>query len=120
MSDGFGFLDYGKDVVWRYRASGRTRKEFAAEAGIPVTTLDYYIRRVNRSSAAEQISASRILPVHVVPAEQEMFVSAARGGLLVCLANGLAVEVRRGFDAELLCEVLAVLEAHVSRAGEQG
>ena len=58
-------LDYGEDLVWRYRASGRTRKEFAAEAGIAVTTLDDYIRRVNRSSSGGEASVLDIEAVKV-------------------------------------------------------
>ncbi len=115
MSDGVGFLDYGEDLVWRYRRSGRTRKEFAAEAGIPVTTLDYYIRRVNRNSSAEEASVSRILPVELVTGEHEE--PAARGAqsaVVVRLGNGRAVEVHRGFDAQLLRDLLAVLEANIN------
>ncbi|MCW5796849.1 MAG: hypothetical protein KIS97_21160 [Nitrospira sp.] len=40
------------------------------------------------------------------------------GGIAIRLANGRAVEVQRGFDAELLCDVLAVLEEN--RTGERG
>ena len=119
MNDAVDVLDYGEDLVWRYRTSGRTRKEFAAEAGIAVSTLDYYIRRVNRKSTAQQIPQSRILPVDLIPAEYEE--PAARGTqstVLVRLPSGLAVEVRRGFDAQLLRDLLAVLEMPV--AGERG
>jgi len=119
MNDGVDVLDYGEDLVWRYRASGRTRKEFAAEAGIAVTTLDDYIRRVNRSSSGGEASASRILPVELVTGEHEE--TAARGAqsaVVVRLGNGRAVEVQRGFDAQLLVEVLAVLET--SNNAERG
>jgi len=119
MNDGVGFLDYGEDLVGRYRRSGRTRKEFAVEAGIPVTTLDSYIRRVNRSSSGGEASVSRILPVALVTGEHEE--TAARGAqsaVVVRLGNGRAVEVQRGFDAQLLVEVLAVLET--SNNAERG
>lgn len=39
------------------------------------------------------------------------------GGVVIRLAGGRVVEVERGFDAELLCEVLAALEAR--GAGER-
>ncbi|MCW5966092.1 MAG: hypothetical protein KIT83_18790 [Bryobacterales bacterium] len=111
MNDVVGLLDYGEDLVWRYRSSGRTRKEIAAEAGIAVTTLDYYIRRVNRSSSAEEAAVSRILPVELVTGEHEE--TAARGAqsaVVVRLGNGRVVEVHRVFDAQLLRDLLAVLE----------
>ena len=119
MNDGVGFLDYGEDLVWRYRASGRTRKEFAAEAGIPVTTLDDYIRRMNRSSSAEEASVSRILPVELVTGKhEETAVRGAQSTVVVRLGNGRAAEVHPGFDAQWLVEVLAVLET--SNNAERG
>jgi transcriptional regulator with XRE-family HTH domain len=45
MSDSYSSLDYGEQLVRRYRASGLTRKEFAERSGISVSTLDYYVRR---------------------------------------------------------------------------
>jgi transcriptional regulator with XRE-family HTH domain len=39
------YLDYGEQLVKRYRASGLTRKEFAERSGISVSTLAYYVRR---------------------------------------------------------------------------
>ena len=119
MNDGVDVLDYGEDLVWRYRASGRTRKEFAAEAGIAVTTLDDYIRRVRRSSSAEEAAVSRILPVELVTGEhEETAVRGAQSAVVVRLGNGRAVEVHRGFDAQLRVEVLAVLET--SNNAERG
>ncbi|MCU0227434.1 MAG: hypothetical protein MUF01_07320 [Bryobacterales bacterium] len=115
MNGGVGVLDYGVDLVWRYRKSRRTRKEFAAEAGIPVTTLDYCIRRMNRNRSSEEASVSRILPVELATGEDEE--TAARGtqsAVVVCLANGRQVEVHRGFDAQLLGDVLALFEANTN------
>jgi hypothetical protein len=108
-------LDYGEDLVWRYRASGRTRKEFAAEAGVPVTTLDYYIRQVNRNRSADETAVSRILPVELVSGEhEETATRGAQSTVVVRLGNGRRIEVHRGFDAQLLGEVLAVLEANTN------
>lgn len=118
MSDVFDSLDYGEQLVMRYRASGMTRKEFAAQADISVSTLDYYVRRERRASLPAALPPNRILPVDLVAADTEAFPAAAPAestGIRIGLANGRVVEVRRGFDAELLLELLVVLEARASQ-----
>jgi transcriptional regulator with XRE-family HTH domain len=107
-------LDYGEELVVRFRASGLTRREFAARAGISVSTLDYYVRRERKASLPAALPVNRILPVDLIAAEGEV-AGASRigpaGGVSIWLSNGRRIEVRRGFDAQLLREVLAVLEA---------
>ncbi|MCW5964062.1 MAG: hypothetical protein KIT83_08485 [Bryobacterales bacterium] len=84
---------------WRHLRSALTRKEFAAEAGIAVTTLDYYIRRVNRSKSAEDASVSRIVPVELVTCEHQVpSVRGAWNAVVVRLGNGRSLVVHRGFD----------------------
>lgn len=114
MSDLLSTLDYGEQLVARYRASGLTRKEFAAQADISVSTLDYYVRRERKASLPAAFVPNRILPVEFdAPEEAGSQASAptAFGGVRIRLANGRLLEVCRGFDAQLLGEVLAVLEA---------
>ena len=102
MSDAFDSLDYGEQLVIRYRASGRTRKEFAEQAGISVSTLDYYVRRERRASMPADFTPNSILPVDLVASgEEPCGVDAApafAGGIAIRLANGRVVEVERGFD----------------------
>lgn len=115
MSDSFPGVDYGEQLVARYRASGLTRKEFAVRADISVSTLGYYLRRERKASPSAAVAPSRILPVEfVVPEEAAAQASApvGFGGIRIRLANGRLLEVERGFDAQLLREVLAVLEAN--------
>ena len=121
MSDSFWSLDYGEQLVRRYRASGLTRKEFAERSGIAVSTLAYYVRRERGVASPSGFTPNRIVPVDLVlPEENSSRQESAclPGGIAIRLANGLAVEVHRGFDAQLLREVLAVLEMPV--AGERG
>ena len=54
MSELLDSLEYGARIVRGYRASGLTRRDFAAECGIPVTTLDYYVRRTNRDAGSRE------------------------------------------------------------------
>ncbi len=44
MNDSISSLDHGEPLVRRFRASGMTRKDFAARSGISVSTRDYYVR----------------------------------------------------------------------------
>jgi len=107
--------------VIRYRASGLTRKEFAEESGISVSTLAYYVRRERRSSLPVDSRPNRILPVDLVGSGEDFSREsgvAFCGGIAIRLANGRTLEVQRGFDRELLCDVLAVLEGE--SIGERG
>jgi len=132
MTDSWSALDYGERLVLRYRASGLTRKGYAAQEGISVSALDYYVRRERGASLRAGLAVNRILPVELMAAETGASGSAAdtlsggsatsalsggiqpvmpSGGVAVRLVNDRFVEVRRGFDAELLREVVAALEA---------
>lgn len=116
MSDLFGSLDYGEQLLRRYRASGMSRKGFAARSGISVSTLDYYVRRERKACLPVAFAPSRILPVEFLASEETTLQAnspAAPAGIRIRLANGRALEIERGFDAGLLLEVLAVLEENV-------
>lgn len=117
MSDLLSSLDYGEQLVMRYRASGLTRKEFAEQSGIPVSTLAYYVGRERRATFPTGFTPNRIVPVDLFLPEEDPSGRASPylpGGIVIRLANGRAVEVHRGFDAQLLGEVLGVLEANTN------
>ena len=115
MSDAFSTLDYGEQLVMRYRASGMTRKEFAAQADIAVSTLDYYLRRERNASLPAEFPPNRILPVDFIAPEEtgsQENAPVTSAGIRIRLANGRAIEVEHGFDADLLLDVLAAIEAN--------
>ena len=115
MSDSISSLDYGEQLLLRYRASGLTRKEFAEQSGISVSTLAYYVRRERSASLPVDSRPNRILPVDLVGSGEDFYRESAlvcSGGIVIHLANGRTLEVQRGFDRELLCDLLAVLEAN--------
>ena len=121
MSDSISSLDYGEQLVMRYRASGLTRKEFAEQSGVSVSTLAYYVRRERSASLPSDSRPNRILPVDLVGSAEEFSRESGLafcGGIAIRLASGRAIEVQRGFDAELLRDVLAVLEG--KRSEERG
>jgi transcriptional regulator with XRE-family HTH domain len=114
MTDSLCSRDYGEDLVIRFRASGLRRREFAEREGVSVSTLDYYVRRERRASLPDALPVNRIVPVDLIAAEAEVAgasMTAPSGGISIWLSDSRRIEVRRGFDAELLGEVLAVLEA---------
>ena len=115
MSDLFDSLDYGEQLMMRYRVSGLTRKDFAAQADISVSTLDYYVRRERNASRPAAFAPNRLLPVDLVAPEEagpQENAPVPSASIAIRLANGRAVEVERGFDAGLLLDLLAVLEAN--------
>ncbi len=95
-------LDRGTELVEAYRGGDLSRRAFSERVGIAVSTLDYYLRRENEQLRKKQ----RLLRVVVTvkPEESKM------AEIAVVLGNGRRVELRRGFDPELLLRVLSVLE----------
>ena len=84
-----------------YEASGLSQAEFCQERD-----LARYLARYRKQSAqrGEQASSKRFVAVEVA--------GPCRGSeLTVLLSGGLRVEVKRGFDALTLRQLVAVLEA---------
>jgi len=94
--------DRGTKLVEAYRAGDFSRRTFSEQAGIAVWTLDYYLSRESERLKNQR----RLLPVVVTvkPEESKM------AELAVEVGNGRRVEVRLGFDPELLLRVFSVLE----------
>ncbi|MGH9619150.1 MAG: IS66 family insertion sequence element accessory protein TnpA [Bryobacteraceae bacterium] len=90
-------------LVAEYEASGLTRQEFCAKQGLSLATLVRYRKR--RQQREPSAGASRFFPVELRGTNR------ANGSeLAVALAGGRRIEVRRGFDAELLAQLVRVLE----------
>ena len=94
--------DRGTELVEAYRSGDLTRRAFSERAGIAVSTLDYYLRRENERLKKRQ----RLLRVVVTVKPEE----SKTPEITVMASNGRRVEVRRGFDPELLLQVLGALE----------
>lgn len=88
-----------------YEASGLNRKEFCQQKDIPIRTLSRYVARYQRQ---KQVGSR---PQRWVAAEVA-WPSSREGGveLAVLLPGGRRIEVRRGFDAGTLRQLVAVLE----------
>ena len=90
-----------------YEASGVTQAEFCRQKDLPLKTLARYVTRYRKQTARGD-DPNR--PQRFVAVE----VAAARTGgseLTVVLPGGLRIEVKSGFDAGTLRQLVSVLEA---------
>jgi transposase len=97
-----------EQLVAEYEASGLGRTAFCQERGLSLSTLSRYRRR-QEQTAGEAAEGKRWLAVEVSGS------AAAEGGerasgLAVALPGGRRIEVGRGFDADTLTRLLAVME----------
>ena len=91
-----------------YEASGISQAEFSRQRDLPLKTLARYVARFrkHRASGNEPHSPQRFVAVEVAGRN-----SAAGDELTVLIPGGLRIEVKRGFDAGTLRQLIAVLEA---------
>ncbi len=82
--------------VRQWRASGEPARLFAERAGLNPGTLVRWSSRLGREADPKFIDATSVLVASDVSLELEV--------------GSVRVRVKRGFDAELLREVLAALE----------
>ena len=82
-----------------YERGDLTRREFCERHNIPVTTLDYYRRRLHQTEPV------RFLAVHVEPGH-----TSAIAGLAVVLANGRRIEFCQSFSSSEFTQLLRTLE----------
>ena len=83
-----------------FRASGLTRREFAAQHRVALNTLNRYISRYS----GERADKPRLLQVEVTKSDSN------ESGVAVLLACGRRVALAKGFDAATLAEAVSVLE----------
>jgi transposase-like protein len=95
------------ELVAEYETAGLSRQEFCRQHGLAVGTLDRYRRR--RQAPAKKASGSRWVAVEVSGAKR-MDSSEPGVVLAVVLTNGRRIEVKRGFDTNLLAQLLPLLE----------
>jgi hypothetical protein len=85
-----------------YEASGLSRGEFCQQKDVPLKTLSRYVTRY-RKQKAEGNQPQRWV-------EAEVAGPGGCGELAVLLSGGRRIEVKRGFDASTLRQLVAVLE----------
>jgi hypothetical protein len=90
-----------------YEASGLSQKEFCQQRELSFKALGRYLTRYRKQKAqgAEPHKPPRFVAVEVAHPR------CGGGKLAVLLSSGLRVEVKPGFDAGTLRQLIAVLEA---------
>jgi hypothetical protein len=94
-----------EQLATEYEASGLTQQQYAERHGIALKTLARYVAR-HRRAKARDVAPARLLPVELSTKSE------VGGGLTVLLAGGRRIEVKRGFDAVILRQLVNALERH--------
>jgi hypothetical protein len=96
--------------VERWKDSGLTAKEFAAETGVKASTLTYWSWRL-RASRPKQPSARSSAPRGRFVQLSASSPSAAPATLELVLGAGIVVRIPSGFDEETLTRVVRAVGA---------
>jgi len=91
------------EVVAEYEVSGLSREAFCKQKDVPLQTLDRYVTRY-RKQQKDGSGTQRWVAVEVAGR------NGSSGELSVVLSQGRRIEIKRGFDAGTLRQLLAVLE----------
>lgn len=95
-----------EQLVAEYEASGLNQRQFCESRSLSLATLSRYRKRLRETGG--EASGGRWVAVEVSPASGDA--SGADSGLSVVMGRGRKIEVRRGFDAPTLVELVNVLE----------
>jgi len=94
-------------LVAEYQASGLSRHEFCGKHGLALATLDRYRKR--RQQRRQSASAdSRFIRVELSGTTKAA--SHESSDLIVLLLSARRIEVKCGFDADMLVQLVRVLE----------
>lgn len=109
--------DEWRKRVQRWKESGLSAKEFAAEVGINAGTLQFWRYKLKRADCVpgrrtpRSLSAATILPSLVEVRAPLAAAPAIDQRFEIELANGRRVRVGRDFDADSLRALVTALEA---------
>ena len=94
-------------LVIEYEASGVTQAEFCRQQDLPLKTLARYVNRYRKQAVRgnDPNQPQRFVAVEVAASRT------AGSELTVVLRGGLRIEVKSGFDAGTLRQLVKVLEA---------
>jgi len=97
-----------ESLVAEFESSGLSRTEFCQQRGLSLSTLARYRRRREQMSG-EAAEGKRWLAVEV-SGDSARAGGAMASGLAIVVPGGPRIEVGRGFDADTLKRLLAVME----------
>lgn len=89
-----------------YKASGLTREAYSKQKGIQIYQLDYWRRKLSRQSKAFKTSSTnQWIPLQIADSPD------TKDSHIDLWIGSIRVEVRHGFDSQLLAEVLQIVGA---------
>ena len=91
---------FWKRNLQEYRKSGLSRKEFSARNGFNKSTLDYWFARISKEKRAQGMVEVKLSSNPT-----------ANPTLQIVVAGKYRIEAHRGFDRNLLCEMVKALES---------
>jgi transposase-like protein len=94
-------------LVKEYETSGLGRQEFCNQHGLSLSTLNRHRKR--KQLRLESKAPDRLIPVEISATKQPP-TKERNGELLVWLSSGRRIEVRGGFEAKVLEQLVRVLE----------
>jgi len=96
-----------------YGTSGLGRSEFCRSHGMALSTLNRHLKKQQEKQVpggSKGVEQSRLVAVELASAVATVSAGEYPGALTVLLSNRRRVEVRRGFDAATLAQLVTVLE----------
>lgn len=93
----------GDQLAAEYETSGLRREEFCSRKGVSLHTLARYVARRRREQAVASPTPAWLAVEIAEPRSDGV-------ELTVALPRGRRIEVKRGFDADTLRRLMAVLE----------
>jgi hypothetical protein len=95
-----------QERIEEYKASGLTRESYSKQKGIPIYQLDYWRKKLSRQSKAFKTSSTdQWIPLRISDSPNK------KDSRIDLWIGSIRIEVRHGFDSQLLAEVLQTVGA---------
>ena len=99
-----------KKLIADQEASGLPVSVFCRERGIPQSSLFAWRRRL--AAAGTPNTVAKFMSVKIVPEMSGQGVTSAAGSIELFLRGERRLRIHKGFDRELLIELVEALESH--------
>ena len=104
-----------KDKLWSsriqdFQESGLTRKEWCCQNQLPLSTLSYWIRKLNPDRSE---SVGQQAPVFArLPSESELSKTSCDHAPVTFFLNSIRIEISAGCPTELLTSLVSILKPY--------
>ena len=101
------------DCIQQCQTSGKTRKQWCAENGIPLSTMGYWTRRLAKEDQASE--SEQDLVFARLPSEQEAarkILSEESSSVRIFISDSIRIEISDSCRPELMESILGFLQHH--------